>query len=455
MDNTAPTFGFDDTDVWTMFHSYAFDFSVWELWGPLLHGGRLVVVDYYTTRSPDMFHELLRRERVTVLNQTPTAFYQLAEADRAYSPNGTDPDLALRYVVFGGEALDLGQLRKWYDRRADTAPTLVNMYGITETTVHVSRIALDRNDSEHASASIIGRAVPGLSVYVLDRRLNLVPPGVVGEMYVAGDQVTRGYLGKPALTSVRFLPDPFGSSGDRMYRSGDLARWNDAGQLEYVGRSDFQVKVRGFRIELGEIEAAMLRCPGVAASVALVRTEGASPRIVGYVVAETGSTVDSATVTDFVAAELAEYMVPTAIVVLESLPLTVNGKLDRRSLPAPDFTVTGTTEATRAPATATEAVLADLFAEVLGRGSIGVDDSFFGLGGDSIMSIQLVSRAKSAGLVFTPRDVFEAKTVAGLTKVLLIESSETAPGSHGATRRGSRPATAHADHGVARRTQSR
>ena len=455
MDNTAPTFGFDDTDVWTMFHSYAFDFSVWELWGPLLHGGRLVVVDYYTTRSPDMFHELLRRERVTVLNQTPTAFYQLAEADRAYSPNGTGPDLALRYVVFGGEALDLGQLRKWYDRRADTAPTLVNMYGITETTVHVSRIALDRNDSEHASASIIGRAVPGLSVYVLDRRLNLVPPGVVGEMYVAGDQVTRGYLGKPALTSVRFLPDPFGSSGDRMYRSGDLARWNDAGQLEYVGRSDFQVKVRGFRIELGEIEAAMLRCPGVAASVALVRTEGASSRIVGYVVAETGSTVDSATVTDFVAAELAEYMVPTAIVVLGIA--STDGQRKARPTQPPG---------------------SGLHRHGNNRGDAGAGHRYRsgprgplrgGAGSGQYRSGRFLLRSRRrfdhvdptrlTGEVRRPR----LHSAGRLRSEDRGRPHQSAPhriigngtGSHGATRRGSRPATAHADHGVARRTQSR
>nr|WP_258957122.1 non-ribosomal peptide synthetase [Rhodococcus globerulus] len=427
MDNASPTFGFDHTDVWTMFHSYAFDFSVWELWGPLLHGGRLVVVDYYTTRSPDMFDELLRREGVTVLNQTPTAFYQLAEADRGHHPAPGEPDLALRYVIFGGEALDLGQLRKWFDRRP-TTPALINMYGITETTVHVSRIALTRDDAHRGSASIIGRGLPGMNVYVLDQRLRLVPPGVVGEMYVSGDQITRGYLGKPALTSTRFLPDPFGGSGDRMYRSGDLAKWNDAGQLEYVGRSDFQVKVRGFRIELGEIEAAMLRCPGVAQSVAIVRSDSGSSRIVGYVVPEAGASIDSEAVTVSVSAELASYMVPTVIVVLDELPLTVNGKLDRGHLPAPDFTVlTLGPTSNRSPSTTTESMLADLFADVLGLPSVGIDDSFFGLGGDSIMSIQLVSRAKDAGLAFTPRDVFEAKTVAGLAQVVRSEPVETAP----------------------------
>ncbi|WP_156520527.1 non-ribosomal peptide synthetase, partial [Rhodococcus sp. EPR-157] len=271
-ENTLSKFGFDETDVWTMFHSYAFDFSVWELWGPLLYGGTLVVVDYYTARSPELFRELLVAEQVTVLNQTPTAFYQFAEADRAAAAESDR--LALRYVVFGGEALDLGQLGRWYARHPEDSPTLVNMYGITETTVHVSHLPLTEEFAASASASVIGQAIPGLTVSVRDNRLRLVPPGVVGEMYVAGGQLSRGYLGRTALTSTRFVADPDTSSGARMYRTGDTARWNRNGQLEYLGRSDMQVQLHGFRIELGEIESALLGSDGVAQSVVVVRDDG-------------------------------------------------------------------------------------------------------------------------------------------------------------------------------------
>ncbi|EID77305.1 non-ribosomal peptide synthetase, partial [Rhodococcus opacus RKJ300 = JCM 13270] len=214
--NAQPKFGFDGSDVWTMFHSYAFDFSVWELWGPLLHGGALVVVDYFTSRSPEAFRDLVVRERVTVLNQTPSAFYQFAEADRVSGGAG----LSLRYVIFGGEALDLGQLSRWYDRHGEDSPRLVNMYGITETTVHVSFLGLDASMAVPGAASAIGRALSGLSVYVLDGRLRPVPVGAPGEMYVSGGQLARGYLGRSGLTSSRFVADPFGGSGAVMYRTG-------------------------------------------------------------------------------------------------------------------------------------------------------------------------------------------------------------------------------------------
>ncbi|MEV4642534.1 amino acid adenylation domain-containing protein [Actinoplanes sp. NPDC049548] len=390
-------FAFGPDDVWTMFHSYAFDFSVWELWGPLLHGGRLVIVPHDVARDPQRFRALLRDEKVTVLNQTPSAFYPLIEADAA------EPDrLPLRYVVFGGEALDLSRLAGWFERNPQ--PRLVNMYGITETTVHVSFRSLGPADV--GGPSVIGTALPSLAVYVLDAYLQPVPEGVTGEMYVAGEQLARGYLDRPALTASRFVANPFGPG--RLYRSGDLARWED-GDLVYLGRSDDQVKVRGYRIEPGEIEAALLALPGIANTAVVVR----DGRLVAYLVARAGSRPDVDAIRAHLATVLPDYMVPAAFVTLDALPLTVNGKLDRDALPAPARTVTPAAVETTGESPATTA-LRGLFAEVLGLDDVPADGDFFALGGDSIMAIQLVNRAKRSGARISPRDVFLKRTPAGL-----------------------------------------
>ncbi|WP_040704264.1 non-ribosomal peptide synthetase, partial [Nocardia takedensis] len=414
--NTDRDFGFGPQDVWTLFHSYAFDFSVWELWGPLLFGGTVVVVDYYTSRSPEQFLELLRAERVTVLNQTPSAFYQLAEADRNAGKDATP--LALRYVVFGGEALELRRLSDWISRHGDgTAgsggPLLVNMYGITETTVHVSYRALDAATVAAASGSIVGRAIAGLSVYVLDGRLRPVPVGVAGEMYVAGPQLARGYLGRPDLTATRFVADPLSTTpGARLYRSGDLARWNRFGELEYLGRADDQVKVRGFRIELGEIEAAVLAQSGIAQAAVIVREDQpGDQRIVAYVVSEPDTVPDLDAVRRGAADLLPSYMVPAALVRLEWIPLTVNGKLDRKALPAP----AAQARAFRAPVTPVQETVAAVFAEVLDLDRVGVDDDFFDLGGNSLIATRVVARIGAAlGASIPVRALFEATTVEAL-----------------------------------------
>uniref|UniRef100_UPI0038998E4D non-ribosomal peptide synthase/polyketide synthase n=1 Tax=Saccharothrix syringae TaxID=103733 RepID=UPI0038998E4D len=387
---TAHWFGFGPDDVWTLFHSYAFDFSVWELWGPLLHGGRLVVVPFEVSRSPKDFACLLRDERVTVLNQTPSAFYQLI----AEQPT----DLALRYVVFGGEALDVRKLAAW-----EGPGELINMYGITETTVHVTWTPAD---------GTVGEPIPDLRVYVLDDDLRPVPPGVTGEMYVAGAGLARGYLNRPGLTASRFVADPFGEPGSRMYRTGDLARWKD-GRLDYLGRADQQVKIRGFRIELGEIEATLDRHDDVAEAVVTVREHAGRKVLVAYVVPAAGRTAPGAAeLRAFLGRVLPEHMVPAAFVALDRLPLTGNGKLDRRALPAPEWEPTG--DAHVAPRTEAERVLAEIWAQVLGVERVGVEDDFFQLGGDSIISIQVVSRARQAGYALVPRDLFTYPTVAAL-----------------------------------------
>ncbi len=419
-DATEALFGFGADDVWTLFHSYAFDFSVWEMWGALLYGGTLVVVPFDVSRDPEAFRELLVRERVTVLSQTPSAFRQLAAADAA-APAG---DLALRLVIFGGEALEPRSLAGWMERHGDERPRLVNMYGITETTVHVTFRPVTRADVHAEAASPIGRALPDLRAYVLDARGEPAGVGVPGELCVGGAGVARGYLGRPGLTAERFVPDAFsGEVGARLYRSGDRARWLPRGELEYLGRVDQQVKVRGFRIEPGEVEAALLRHPGVADAAVVAREDAPGERrLVAYFV-PAGAPVDPAALRASLAERLPDHMVPAALVELERLPLTPNGKLDRRALPAPGGALSG--RPYQAPRTRAEEVLAAVWAEVLGAERVGVHDDFFELGGDSILALQVVARAHRRGVRVRPADVFSLPSVARLAEAASTAADDT------------------------------
>ncbi|MBU8805286.1 nonribosomal peptide synthetase DhbF [Bacillus subtilis] len=419
---TEHWFRFSSDDIWTMFHSYAFDFSVWEIWGPLLHGGRLVIVPHHVSRSPEAFLRLLVKEGVTVLNQTPSAFYQFMQAEREQPDLGQA--LSLRYVIFGGEALELSRLEDWYNRHPENRPQLINMYGITETTVHVSYIELDRSMAALRANSLIGCGIPDLGVYVLDERLQPVPPGVAGELYVSGAGLARGYLGRPGLTSERFIADPFGPPGTRMYRTGDVARLRADGSLDYVGRADHQVKIRGFRIELGEIEAALVQHPQLEDAAVIVREDQPGDKRLAAYVIPSEETFDTAELRKYAAERLPDYMVPAAFVMMKELPLTPNGKLDRKALPAPDFAaaVTG-----RGPRTPQEEILCDLFMEVLHLPRVGIDDRFFDLGGHSLLAVQLMSRIREAlGVELSIGNLFEAPTVAGLAERLEMGSSQSA-----------------------------
>ncbi|MEU1038520.1 non-ribosomal peptide synthase/polyketide synthase [Streptomyces sp. NPDC005907] len=419
---TRHWFGFDEHDVWTLFHSYAFDFSVWELWGALLHGGRLVVVPDDTARSPEDFLRLLADERVTVLNQTPSAFYPLVRADAEHP--GLSARLALRTVVFGGEALDVERLSGWYARHPDTAPRLVNMYGITETTVHVTYAPLDRTTTGSAAAGPIGTGIPDLRVYVLDDDLALVAPGAVGEMYVAGEGLARGYLGRPGLTATRFPADPFGAPGSRMYRTGDRARRRTDGTLEYLGRADQQVKIRGYRIEPGEIEAALHTHPGVgAAAVGVHEDTSGTRRLVAHVVGtgngEHTAAPSAAELRAHLERLLPAHMVPAAYVPMAALPLTANGKLDRRALPAPGPGGFATGTVRTPPRTPAERLVAAAWADVLDAHEAGVEDDFFALGGDSILAVRVTSRLRAAfGADVSPRLLFTHPTLAALAAAL-------------------------------------
>ncbi len=388
--STERLFDFNANDVWTLFHSSAFDFSVWELWGALLYGGRLVIVPHLTSRSPDAFRALLARERVTILNQTPSAFHPLIATDAAAPRSDA---LALRIIIFGGEALELSRLTPWFARHGDQRPRLVNMYGITETTVHVTYRALTAADV--ASASVIGAPLPDLRLYLLDPDLRPVPPGMPGELFVGGDGLARGYFNQPDLTARRFIPDPF-HAGERLYRTGDQARWLPHHDLEYLGRIDQQVKIRGFRIELGEIEAALLAHPALRDAVVIARDEpDHERRLVAYLV-RTNDDVAPLDLRAFLQTRLPDYMIPAAFVTLPSLPLTENGKLDRRALPAPDPARPELATAYAAPRTPTERTLAAAWEHVLRLKQVGVHDRFFDLGGNSLLLVQLLARLGEA-----------------------------------------------------------
>ncbi len=440
MHATWPWFRFDGRDVWTLFHSFAFDFSVWELWGALAYGGRLVVVPHATSRSPRAFYELLWRERVTVLNQTPSAFRQLMQAEEA---DGAAADLALRLVIFGGEALALPTLRPWVERHGDRHPRLVNMYGITETTVFVTYRPIRREDVEAGTGSAIGRPIPGWQVCLRGPDGRPVPDGEVGEIFVGGQGVAHGYLNRPDLTAERFVPDPTSPDpGARLYRSGDLARRRPDGDLVYEGRIDHQVKIRGFRIELLEIESVLARHPAVREATVLAREDvPGEKRLVAYVAARPGAGPSGSELRGHVRDRLPDYMVPAAYVFLDRLPMTANGKVNRELLPPPPSRLADRGAGFTEPRTDLERRLRDVWEAVLRVRPIGVHDGFFELGGDSLLAMNLCLEVrKGLGRELTPAAFFGEATISQMAEALEGESVAGAWSSVVAIQpRGSRP----------------
>ncbi|MFF1379057.1 amino acid adenylation domain-containing protein [Streptomyces sp. NPDC058308] len=399
--------------------SLSFDLSITALFTPLVSGGRVVLAELRDDLADDAE---MRALGCDFLKATPSHLALLEGLPEEVSPR--------KELLLGGEALLGEALRTWRDRHPDV--TVMNVYGPTEASVNCTEFRIEPGDELPDGPVPIGRPMANTQVYVLDAGLRPVPPGVPGELYVAGECLARGYLRRPGLTGQRFVADPYGPAGSRMYRTGDLARWNGDGTLVFLGRADDQVKLRGYRIELGEIEAELTRCAHVARAAVVVREEQEGDRrLVGYVVPETDASVDPAEVRDRLAERLPEYMVPAAVVVLDALPLTAHGKLDRKALPDPDYTAAGGTEGRpgRPARSPHEEILTALFAEVLGVDPerIGVDDSFFDLGGHSLLAARVIGRIRRAmGAQLGIKAFFDAPTVAGLTRQL-AGSTEARP----------------------------
>ena len=393
--------------VWSQWHSLAFDVSAWEMWGALLRGGRLVVVPESVGRSPDDLHALLVSEHVSMLIQTPSAVGML-------SRQGLDSvTLVAASEVCPAEVVD-----RWAPGRV-----MVHSYGPTETTVYTSMSA---PLAVRSGVPPIGSPVAGAAFFVLDGWLRPVPVGVVGELYVAGAGVGCGYWRRAGLTGSRFVACPFGVPGARMYRTGDLVRWRADGQLQFVGRADEQVKIRGYRIELGEVQAALAGLDGVEQAVVIAREDRpGDKRLVGYV---TG-TADPAAARAALAERLPQYMVPAAVVVLEGLPLAVNGKLDTRALPAPEYQ---DADPYRAPTSTVEEILAGIYAQVLGVERVGVDTSFFNLGGDSLSAMRVIAKINTTlDIDLSVRVLFDAPSVSSLSLQLDRHKAEQKPGAKG------------------------
>ncbi|MBO3130125.1 non-ribosomal peptide synthetase [Dermatophilus congolensis] len=430
-------------DVWCLFHSFAFDFSVWELWAPLRYGACVVLLDYALTRSPHDFAGVLAEQKVTVLNQTPSAFVALD------STGATLP--ALRHLIFGGEALEIARVAEFAHRHPNCH--IINMYGITETTVHVTALKLTTTllqtaQQNRTTASPVGRPLDGLRGYVLDGQLQPVRPGGTGILYVAGPQVTRGYFGQPGLSAARFVADPFAADGTRMYCSGDVMRVRADGGLEYIGRADRQIQVRGFRIEPGEVETVLLTAPEVAdaAVLALDRPEGR--QLAAVVVPREGTDLAEAASTARRTARrnLPAYLVPSLLIAAQQLPLTINGKRDETALramleasnehemhPEPD----AAPAAEQQGETAVTAIAAALAAVLdLDPQAVGPNEDYFQLGGDSILALKLCHRLRREGIAVSPREVFTGRTPAGIARLCLQPAPATsvtrAKTTHGA-----------------------
>lgn len=435
--NDAPLFDFNAADTWTLFHSHCFDFSVWEMYGALLFGGRLVIIDRRTARDPAGFRDILIEERATILNQTPSAFYSLLDEEVKHSRR----QLAVRCVIFGGEALKPARIKNWPLLYPQTK--LVNMFGITETTVHVTYKEITRQEIDF-NINSIGRPIPGLSTYVMDSDLRLLPVGAFGELFVGGQGVSRGYLNQPELTAGKFLPDynrSYKSNEsykscflEKIYRSGDLVRVTDDLELEYAGRIDHQVQVRGFRVELGEIETHLLRYPGIKEALALAFGQGEEQFICAYLVmadrSRPGEEIGPIKIPEvkelrsYLAERLPAYMIPNYFVGLEKIPLTANGKIDRRALPEP---TAAAAVGCIAPRSEVEKKLVQVWSEVLGIApdKIGIDADFFEIGGHSLNAAVLISRVhQECGVKVPLEEMFRNPTIRSLAEYIAAARRE-------------------------------
>lgn len=384
---------FSHDDKWSVFHSFSFDFSVWEIWGALLYGGEAVIIPFNISRSPEKLLELLHRKNVTLLSQTPSAFTALTA-----KVSGVDKDrLNLRSVILGGEALDLSIAKRWMDNFGDR-PKIINMYGITETTVHVTYKEINRKDLDLSNISPIGNPLPDMKVFLLDENGKEVRETKVGEMYVAGTGLSRGYLNRPELTAERFVTLSIRNVTERAYRSGDLSSRNSSGELEYRGRADSQIKINGFRIEPGEIEAVTKTSSLVADSaVVLMPTKNNSSILVNYVVPAKGLKGENLDnlgekITTILQLALPAYMIPQECIIIDALPRTVNDKVDRKALIARALP----TKMVNVKISSHENIehkVRDIWKSVLSiDDSILVDEDFFDIGGNSLSLVRLISK---------------------------------------------------------------
>lgn len=403
MFNNRFPFDFDSKDVWTLFHSFCFDFSVWEMYGALLYGGKLILISRAVSKDTEMYLSILKKGKVTVLNQTPAAFYNLSEIE----VSNKEKALSLRYAIFGGEALDPYRLRDWKDKYPGTK--LINMYGITETTVHVTYKEIKDEDIRKGSSNM-GRALSTLRTYLVDRNLDMVPTGVPGELCIAGAGLCRGYLNRAELTGEKFIRNPF-KAGEKLYRSGDMALLSTDGELVYAGRIDDQVKIRGYRIELSEIENRLSKYKGIKTAIVLAREDKNKNRyLCAYIVSDVEQ--DNSELRDYLLDTLPGYMVPSYFVQIESVPVTFNGKIDKKKLPIPGGDSVGEYAA---PRNEIERMLTDVWQAVLGAGQVGINDNFFMCGGDSIKMIQIAARMRKLGCRLEVQDLFQYPTISELS----------------------------------------
>ncbi len=404
-------FNFNETDVWTMFHSVAFDFSVWEMYACLLYGGKLILVPESVAKDPNQFLDLLRDEKVTVLNQTPTYFYNLLDMEMLKG----DSNLMVRYIIYGGEALKPNLIKSWKSKYPNTK--LINMYGITETTVHVTFKELDENDL-NLPYSNIGKPIPTLKVYVMDKNLNLMPPGIEGEMCVSGLGLCKGYLNRPELNETKFVKNPY-NPNEMLYRSADSAIWGKNGELYYIGRIDNQVKIRGFRVELGEIEAKMLKHPAILKCVILPKKDNKDCHLIAYVVVS--KPVSSIVLKNYISKLVPTYMVPNYFIFLDDIPLTSNGKTDRKKLLSMKLTLENKTPYV-APRSDFERAFIDILESSLHIEHIGIDDNILELGVDSLTLMKITVELLKNNYVVNIQDIYELQTIRNISNNTMIKS---------------------------------